>query len=95
MEKKYITSVLSSIYDEPLDEDSAWRSYSNFVELFMQECEETTDYLCSVLQFNKHERLKFRTKLAEKGYELTPVQLNQHIILIMLALSTYCSLPNS
>jgi hypothetical protein len=94
MEKSHVLKILKSVFNDPVGDDSAWSAYENFVDLFMQEHEETTDYLCRVVELNRVQRLTFRTKFAERGYELTPNQLNQYIFLLMLALNTYSELLN-
>lgn len=94
MEKSYVLTALKSIFNDPLEDESAWKTYANFLELFMQEHEETTDYLCRIVEFNRSQRLMFRTRFAERGFELTPNQMNQYIFLLMLALSTYSELSS-
>tara|TARA_R110000751_G_scaffold60557_1_gene126329 strand:- start:552 stop:839 length:288 start_codon:yes stop_codon:yes gene_type:complete len=94
MDKSYVLKTLKAVFNNSLEDDSAWSAYVNFVDLFMQEHEETTDYLCRVVELNIKQRLVFRTKFAESGYELTPNQLNQYIFLLMLALNAYSESPN-
>jgi hypothetical protein len=89
MKKKEINLLLSSIYEDPIESTNAWRSYSSFVLLFDESDQNLTEYLLNVVELNRQQRLEFRNKIAEKGYELTPNQLNQYILLIMIALREY------
>ena len=89
MKKKEIDFLLSAIYEEPIEISSAWRSYSSFVSLFDEDDQEIVDYLLNIVELNRKQRLDFRNKIAERGYELTPNQLNQYILLIMIALREY------
>lgn len=91
MKKEEIKKLLSSTYSEPLEIRRAWQSYSSFISLF-NECDwdsDLSDYLMTIVDFNRRQRLEFRTKLAEKGYELTPSQLDQYILLLMIAFKEY------
>jgi hypothetical protein len=81
--------ILNSVYDHSIENEHAWEVFNNFLELFMLEELQTTDYLCSLIELNKIERLKFRGDLAELGYELTPNELNQYILLLIIALGEY------
>jgi hypothetical protein len=92
MEKKRIGRILRSLYEPALEEDTAWDSYSNFIDLFLDGDPETTHYLMTICELDKGQRLHLRHKIAEKGFELTPCELNQYILLIMLALSDYIEL---
>lgn len=89
MNMNKIGKILSSVYNNPLSESHAWEVFNNFLELFMMEELQTTDYLCSLIELNKTERLKFRNNLAELGYELTPNELNQYILLLIVAMGEY------
>ena len=89
MKQIEIDFLLSSIYEDPIDIKDAWRSYSSFVSLFNEYDEELTDYLLNIVDLNRKERLEFRNRLAEKGHELTPNQLNQYVLLIMIAVREY------
>jgi len=84
-----LDKILTSIYECSIEKKHAWEVFNNFLELFMMEELQTTDYLCSLIELNKIERLKFRGDLAELGYELTPNELNQYILLLIIALGEY------
>ena len=89
MEKSELTKILSSLYDSSLDTDSAWVSYNNFIALFLEGDRQTTEYLINLIELSKPQRLVLRERIAERGFELTPNQLNQYILLIVMALSEY------
>jgi hypothetical protein len=81
--------ILESVYDHAIEKKHAWEVFNNFLELFMMEELATSDYLCSLIELNKCQRLLFRNNLAELGYELTPNELNQYILLLIIALGEY------
>ena len=89
MNKEELYKTLSSIYNNPISELSAWEVFNNFLELFMSEDYHTVDYLCRVIELSVLERLSFRNELAELGFELTPNELNQYILLMIIALNEY------
>ena len=89
MKQKEINLLLSTIYEDPIESANAWRSYSSFVLLFDESDQNLTEYLLTVVQLNRQQRLQFRNKIAERGYELTPNQLNQYILLVMIAMREY------
>ena len=89
MKEQELLSLLSEIYDDTIPHKNALKSFKAFTNLFMEENGAVTEYLLSVIEFNKIQRLKFRNRLAEKGYELTPNQLNQYIFLLIVAMSEY------
>tara|TARA_R110000824_G_scaffold367086_2_gene556196 strand:+ start:219 stop:500 length:282 start_codon:yes stop_codon:yes gene_type:complete len=89
MKQKEINLLLSAIYEDPIESTNAWKSYSSFVLLFDESDQDLTDYLLHVVELNRRQRLDFRNKIAERGYELTPNQLNQYILLVMIAMREY------
>ena len=46
------------------------------------------DHLESLFEMDKEERLIWRTELAERGYEMTPMQVDQYIFIIQTAIKT-------
>lgn len=87
MNKQQLLETLYSIYDWPIDGDSAWRVYNNILELFNSGDFTTIDYLMDMVKTTKEERLIYRNSLAEQGYELRPDEVNQYIFLITVAMS--------
>ena len=88
MNKEYLLSVLHSIYDWPISDDSAWRVYNNFVEMCNTEDFAMRDYLFDLINLNKKERLVFRNRVAELGFELRPDEVDQYIFLIVMAMAS-------
>ena len=89
MQKTTLIQVLSSVYEPTIDEESAWAAYNNFIGLFLDEDPPTVEYLCTICELTQQERLLLRHKIAEEGFELTPNELNQYILLILVALAEY------
>lgn len=89
MQKTTLIHVLSSVYEPTIDEEAAWAAYNNFIDLFLDEDPSTVDYLCTLCELTQRERLLLRCQIAEKGFELTPNELNQYILLILVALAEY------
>tara|TARA_R110000824_G_scaffold62141_1_gene164754 strand:+ start:4723 stop:4881 length:159 start_codon:yes stop_codon:yes gene_type:complete len=44
------------------------------------------EYMHGVISMGAEERLRLRSRIAEKGFELTPNQLDQYIFLLFLAI---------
>jgi hypothetical protein len=89
MHKTKLLHVLGSVYEPTIDDEAAWTAYNNFVDLFLDEDPPTMDYLCTICELTQQERLLLRYKIAEQGFELTPSELNQYILLILVALTEY------
>ena len=89
MEKHVLLYTLASIYDSPLDGEMAWNCYSNLLILFLEEDYDTVIYLGAIGSFTHKQRLRLRSKIAERGFELTPNELDQYIFLILVAQSEY------
>jgi|TARA_Y100000593_G_C4266728_1_gene315171 hypothetical protein len=95
MEKHKLTNVLSSLYEPSLSTETAWEAYNNFVELFLEGDAATTNYLCTICELSSKQRLLLRHKIAEQGFELTPNELNQYVLLILMALTEYMELKGA
>jgi hypothetical protein len=89
MQKTTLIQVLSSVYEPTIDSEAAWAAYNNFIDLFLDEDPPTVEYLCTICELTQRERLLLRHKIAEEGFELTPNELNQYILLILVALAEY------
>jgi len=92
MEKSQLIKIVSKVYEPAIDPEKAWSSYTNFILLFFEGDPETIDYLLTICELGQKERLLLRHKIAEQGYELTPNELNQYILLIMIALTEYINI---
>jgi hypothetical protein len=84
--KEDLVRTMQSIYEWPLKEDVIWDVYSNFLELALTKDEYVVEYLNKVVDFSSSERIEYRNKLAEQGFELRPDELSQYTVLIMIAL---------
>ena len=89
MEKATLLQVLGSVYEPAINGESAWAAYNNFIDLFLDEDPPTMNYLCTICELSQKERLLLRHSIAEQGFELTPNELNQYILLILVALAEY------
>jgi len=89
MEKKELIKTLNSVYETTMEGDHIWDCYCAFLELFFEDDPITTNYLVSLVELTRTQRLKYRNRLAELGFELTPTELNQYIFLLLIALSEY------
>ena len=89
MEKITLLQILGGVYKRTINEESAWAAYNNFIDLFLDGDPATTNYLCTICELSRRERLLLRQKMAEHGFELTPHELNQYILLILVALTEY------
>ncbi len=94
MNRQELLTLLKSIYNWPIPDDTAWSVYNNFLEIFMTEDAETMDYLYNLVESGREERLRYRNRIAELGHELRPDELNQYIFLIVVAMSEYIELEN-
>ena len=91
MKQEKITTLLNALYNDAIKPDSAWETYMNFYKLCLDGDSDTLDYLHHVVNMTSKERLDLRNRIAEKGFELTPNQLNQYIFLLLLAIYDYTS----
>ena len=89
MEKEKLISILNSVYEPVIEEDHVWDCYCSFLDLFFEDDPLTTNYLVSLVELTRTQRLLYRNRLAELGFELTPTELNQYIFLLLVALGEY------
>ena len=86
MDKEIFEDIMNHAADQfnwwftPIDD--SW-------ELWNEICAKPHDYpedvVEAILSMDTQERLIWRTELAEKGYEMTPMQVDQYIYIIQLA----------
>lgn len=86
MKKREIFSLLETFYNDTIESDTAWETYQNFYDLYSSGDQPTVDYMYGVISMGTRERLMLRSRIAEKGFELTPNQLDQYIFLLFLAI---------
>tara|TARA_Y100001938_G_scaffold108036_1_gene147624 strand:+ start:636 stop:947 length:312 start_codon:yes stop_codon:yes gene_type:complete len=89
MEKLKVVKTISSIYEHNMEDDHVWDCYCAFLDLFLEDDAITTNYLINLIELTRGQRLVYRNKLAEMGFELTPNELNQYIFLLLMALNEY------
>tara|TARA_R100000008_G_C3507711_1_gene127135 strand:+ start:379 stop:657 length:279 start_codon:yes stop_codon:yes gene_type:complete len=89
MDQEELLTLLIILFDDTIDPDRAWRTYNNFVNIFEDEDPATVDYLLDVVNMNHKQRLILRNRIAERGFELTPNELDQYIFILLMALYKY------
>ena len=89
MDQEELLTLLIILFDDTIDLDKAWRTYNNFVNIFEDEDPATVDYLLDVVNMNHKQRLILRNIIAERGFELTPNELDQYIFILLMALYKY------
>ena len=94
MNRQKLTETIRSIYDWPLDDDKTWEVYNNFLNLLLSEDVDTKDFLMGITKFDKGQRLSYRNRLSEMGYELRPDELAQYIVLIIIAFNEVAEVKN-
>ena len=88
MDKELLYDLLSGSYEDTIDIDKAWRLYNNFDELCLNGDFITIIYLYKICMMNKRDKLLWRTRLAELGFELTPNEVDQYLLILTLALTS-------
>jgi hypothetical protein len=88
MDKELLYDMLSASYEETIDINKAWNLYENFDELCFNGDFSTILYLYKICMMNQREKLKWRTKLAELGFELTPNEVDQYLLILTIVLTS-------
>ena len=86
MKRREIFNLLEMFYNDTIESDSAWTTYQNFYDMYSNGDRPTIEYMYCVVSMGKGERLRLRSRIAERGFELTPNQLDQYIFLLFLAI---------
>ena len=86
MNQERIFKLLQILYVDTIKKESALKSYKNFLKICSEEDDVTMEYLLKVVNMTTKQRLILRNSIAERGYELTPNELDQYIFLLMLAI---------
>ena len=86
MKRHEIFNLLETFYNDTIESDSAWKTYQNFYNMYSGGDKPTVEYMYCVISMETEERLMLRSRIAEKGFELTPNQLDQYIFLLFLAI---------
>ena len=88
MDKELLYDMLSSAYEDTIDINKAWSLYENFDELCVNGDFTTILYLYKICMMNKQDKLKWRTRLAELGFELTPNEVDQYVLILSIVLTS-------
>jgi len=86
MKRHQIFNLLETLYNDTIESDSAWKTYQNFYDICSNGDQPTIEYMHGVVSMVTEERLRLRSRISERGFELTPNQLNQYIFLLFLAI---------
>tara|TARA_R110002020_G_scaffold81355_1_gene202190 strand:- start:90 stop:371 length:282 start_codon:yes stop_codon:yes gene_type:complete len=69
------------------DMDDAYKTYKDLVEQIAEGDDYVITQMFRMSEMTVKERLKWRMCLAENGIEMTPIQVDEYVILLELALS--------
>ena len=86
MKRQQLSILLEALYSDAIASEDAWKTYNNFYKICCEGDQDTIDYLHEVVDMERDARLLLRNTIAEKGFELTPNQLDQYIFLLFLAI---------
>ncbi len=86
MKRHQIFNLLETFYNDTIESGRAWKTYQNFYDICSSGDQTTIEYMQGVISMGVEERLRLRNRIAEKGFELTPNQLDQYIFLLFLAI---------
>jgi hypothetical protein len=89
MKQEKISTLLKALYRDTIRLELVATTYNNFYNLCLDSDKDTMDYLHDVINMGAGERLELRTRIAERGFELTPSQLDQYIFILILAIYDY------
>ena len=85
MDRKIFNQTIKALYDD-IDIIEAWETYNETLMTMGTGTERDIDVLQMLLTLDEKQRLLWRTALAESGYEMTPIQVDQYISIVELAL---------
>ena len=86
MKRQQLSILLEAFYSDAIESEDAWKTYNNFYRICSEGDQDTINYLHDVVDMERDARLLLRSRIAEKGFELTPNQLDQYIFLLFLAI---------
>jgi hypothetical protein len=87
MKRKKLARILNDFYEDALPTDHAWDTYLNFLDLYKSGDEDTVEFMYDICSMSHKEMLRWRTRLAEKGFELTPNEIEQYILIAAIVMS--------
>jgi len=87
MKRKKLSEILDAFYsDDAISIDTAWDIYLNFLKLYKSADEDTIQYMHKLSTMTTKEILGWRHEIAERGYELTPNEVEQYVLIIAIVL---------
>ena len=92
MEEDGLYQILTSCYEDTLQSSTAWNVYQKVIRLCQEGDLYTITYLHQLCLMDKEEKLAWRTKIAERGFELTPNEVDQYMLIVGLALKSETTL---
>ena len=91
MTKIEFTKALSAAVTVSLtktDMEDAWDTYNDLIEQLAEEDDSAGDQMQLLTEMDAKERLVWRTCLSEAGIELTPMQVDDYLKIVELALDS-------
>ena len=92
MEEDSLYQILTACYEDTLKSSIAWNVYQKVLDLCQDGDLYTITYLHKLCLMGKEEKLAWRMKIAERGFELTPNEVDQYMLIIGLALKSETTL---
>tara|TARA_Y100000996_G_C22209219_1_gene514684 strand:- start:36 stop:320 length:285 start_codon:yes stop_codon:yes gene_type:complete len=86
MNKKEFISVMQELWGSDIDIGEAWDTYGETCVAIDDNDLEAIRALEGIAILDHEERLRWRMLMAEKGIEMTPIQVDQYVSIIELAL---------
>ena len=86
MKRKQFNKIFYRWSKSDLEEEKAWDTYVKYNKILKDKDPNMTEYLEKIASLSKKEKLQWRNRLAEKGVELTPNQINDYIFILSLAI---------
>ena len=85
MNKKTFKETILTMWDD-IDVSEAWTAYCESMDTIECGTDRDVEVLQMLLTLDEGQRLLWRTALSEKGFEMTPLQVDQYIAIVKLAL---------
>jgi hypothetical protein len=88
MKMKEITRIIQNIYDWPLDEIKICEVYNNFTNILKSDYDlDVIEYFNKVISLSREDRLTYRNRISNLGFELRPDELDQYILILMIVMT--------
>ena len=88
MDKELLHDLLTSSYEDTIDIEKAWNLYNNFDDLCVHGDFTTIIYMYKICTMSRQEKLRWRTRVAELGFELTPNEVDQYLLILTIVLTS-------